>query len=288
MTGAGASRAAVLAALALPRTGVVYDLDPGRFPGMPHWEGHPPFQVVTYRTPNGLRIQRDQAFLASDVNKVNIGIVSEMIIATTHTGAHIDSLSHVTTGADDHWYNGVRACDALGDFGPVVNDASTIPPLIGRGVLVDIPRSLGVDRLGESHPVMLDEFRTALDQQGIRLRAGDTVLVRTGQMAVWPDKEKMAETAGAGVTLQVADYCAAADVVSVGTDTPACEVAPSIQEGNPHPVHERLLVEAGIYILENIYLEDLARDGRYEFLFMALAPKIAGATAGMIRPIAIA
>ncbi len=78
-----------------------------------------------------------------------------------------------------------------------------------------------------------------------------------------------------------------ASLAAVGADTESCEVRPSVIPDNPHPVHERLLVEAGVHILETIDLEGLSRDGVAEFLFLALPPKISGATGGMIRPIAI-
>lgn len=277
----------LLAELARPTKGKMYDLDSGRFPGMPLWAGHPPFQVITYRTPKGIRIQGDQGWLGPDVNQANIGLLSEMIIATSHSGTHVDALAHITTGDDDHWNGGVSANDALGDFGPTGSDASTMKPLIGRGVLVDVAGHLGVDRLVKGHPISLKEFTGALDAENVRLAEGDIVLVRTGQMSVWPDKEKMAETAGAGITKPIADMCADAGAVAVGTDTEACEVMPSIVDGNPHPVHERLLIEGGIHIIENVNLEDLARHREHTFLFIALPIKITGATGAMVRPIAV-
>lgn len=273
--------------LRTPSKAKIYDLDPGRFVGMPIWAGHPPFQVVTYRTPRGLRIRGDQKWLAPEVNQANIGIISELLVATCHSGAHMDALAHITCGTDDHWHGGSGAADALGDFGPTDHDASTLPPVVTRGVLADVAGYLGVERLGKSHPISLEEFQGALDKQGVALREGDVALVRTGQMSVWPDKEKMEETKGAGITRPIADVAVDLGLVAVGTDTEACEVMPSIEPDNPHPVHQKLLIENGIYIMENIFLEELAKDRIYEFLFIVLPPKIDGATGSMIRPIAI-
>lgn len=277
---------AVLDALARPRRGQVYDLDFERFPGMPMWGGHPPFQVVTYRTPPGTRVQNSGCNIFPGENANNVGLVSELVIGTQHSGAHMDALGHITSGADDHWYNGKASTD-LGDFGPVSGDGGDLPALITRGLLVDVARQLGVARLGKGHPITLAEFEDALQTAGTSLRHGDVVLVRTGQLSVWPDADKLAETHGPGITREVADACVDAGAAAVGADTESCEVQPSVIPGNPHPVHERLLVEAGVHILENIYLEDLSRDGITEFLFLALPPKISGATGGMIRPIAV-
>jgi len=278
----------VLRSLRLPSRGQIYDLDPGRFTGMPIWAGHPPFQIVSYRTPRGLRIQRDQQWLAPEVNEVNIGLLSELVIATCHSGAHMDALAHISCGPDNHWHGGVTDEEALGDFGPTQHDASAMPPIIARGVLVDLPRHLHVQRLRRSYPISLAEFQATLEAQGVALRAGDVAVVRTGQMSVWPDREEMAKTQGAGITRPIADMAVDLGLAAVGTDTEACEVMPSIDSTNPHPVHQRLLIEAGIHIVENLFLERLAADSVYEFLFLALPPKITGATGAMIRPIAIA
>jgi len=111
--------------------------------------------------------------------------------------------------------------------------------------------------------------------------------VRTGQMSVWPDREAWAQTSGSGITLPVAEALLEAGVRAVGGDTEAVEVMPSVDPTNPHPVYLRLLIEEGIHLLELLYLEDLARDRVYEFLFIVLPPKISGATAAHIRPVAI-
>lgn len=276
----------VLELLGIPKRGDIYDLDPGRWPGMPIWAGHPAFQVMTYRSPNGIRVGGDQEWLNGENNKVKIGLISELMMGTNHTGSHVDALGHITI-EDDSWHNGTVA-EHLSDFGPTVGDAASMAPFITRGIMVDVARYLGVDRLGKSHPITLDEFQGALKKQELDVREGDVVFVRTGQMSVWPDKEKMAETIGAGITREVAEYCAAQNVRGVGTDTEACEVMPSVEPGHPHPVHEVLLIRAGIHIFENMWLEDLSKAGVGEYLFLALPLKVVGATGSMLRPLAIA
>jgi len=79
-------------------------------------------------------------------------------------------------------------------------------------------------------------------------------------------------------------------VVATGTDTETYEVQPAPERGvpaNPQPVHTKLLIENGIYLLESIYLEDIARDKVYEFLFVMLPLKIRGATGSMVDPLAV-
>jgi kynurenine formamidase len=273
--------------LHLPQQGHVYDLDPGRFPGMPIWSGHPPFQLTTYRTPRGFQVDGDQQWLARETNKDNIGFMSELAVSGYHSGAHIDALSHITSGEDNHWYNNVTPDEALGDFGPKKYDAASIEPILTRGVLVDIAGYLKVDCLPKAYPISLNEFEGALQQQSIEIRRGDVVLIRTGYLSLWPDKTKMENFVGSGVTLPIADKLADLHILALGADTEACEVVPSILSDNPHPVHHRLLNKAGIHLMELLYLEELAQNHVKEFLFIALPLKISGATASMIRPVAI-
>ncbi len=254
---------------------------------MPLWSGHPPFQVLTYRSPLGIRSQGDQGWLAPDRNAVNLGLISEMIIGTSHSGTHIDALAHVTTGAEDRWHGGVRSLDSLGDFGPLRDDASALPTLLCRGVMLDVAKALGYDRLPKSFPIGADHLRETAAAHDVELARGDVVLVRTGQMSVWPDAGAMAETAGAGIDRDAAEYLVAGGARAVGADTESCEVVPSTVPGHPHPVHDLLLVQSGVYIIENILLEELSRRDIHQFLFVALPLKITGATASMLRPVAV-
>ena len=122
--------------MSLAREGKVYDLDCVRFPGMPLFPGHPPFQVLSYRSPRGLENQADQEWLGE--NSVRFAWQSEMVMGTVHSGTHIDALSHITCGDEHSWFGGGNAEHDLGDFGPLRDDACDIPPIITRGVLLDV------------------------------------------------------------------------------------------------------------------------------------------------------
>ena len=131
------------------------------------------------------------------------------------------------------------------------------------------------------------DIEAALVRQKVDIRRGDSVLVRTGYLSGWPDPVALARTSNAGINLEAGEFLLEKGVVAVGGDTEVLEVMPSGIEDNPLPVHLRLLVENGIYILEMVYPEELARDGVYEFLFVCLSLKIQGATGSMVRPVAI-
>jgi kynurenine formamidase len=276
-------------AAALVRTGRQYSLAVTRFPGMPLFPGHPPFQVVSYRTPRGLRVGAENLW-APTPNEVRLGCMTEVITSTAHSGAHIDALAHITIGEDDHWYGGANATDHLGDFGPTVGDAASLPPLFTRGVLLDVAGHRGVDCLPAGSPVDAAEIEAVARAQDVQLREWDVVLVRTGYMGLWPDAERMARHTSPGPDLSAAELFADRGVVAVGSDTETFEVQPAPDPGapsNPQPVHTRLLVERGIYLMESLYLEQLAADRVHEFLFVALPIKIAGATGSMMDPLAV-
>jgi Putative cyclase len=162
------SPADVLAALALVKHGRVYSLDCGRFAGMPIFPAHPPFQVLSYRTPRGIVNQGDQDWLGE--NEVNFHWNSDMVMGTVHSGTHVDAFAHITCGAEHEWFGGGSAERDLGDFGPLRGDATELPPLIARGVLIDIAGARGVDALGAHEAIGPDELRDALANQGVELR----------------------------------------------------------------------------------------------------------------------
>lgn len=277
----------VLSALRVATSGVVYDLGSGWWRKMPGAKAHPVLEVLTYRSPRGQRLEQDIGLLDASTNDVGYGFVSELVMGTTHTGTHIDALCHVTCGPESSWHGGGSADDLLGDFGAREHDASRLEPIVARGVLLDIPRLLGLEALGPAQPVGASELERACRTQGIDVRDGDVVLVRTGQMRYWPDTDAMAAVDGAGVSLDGATWLSERRVCAVGADTVCLEVQPSGIAGDPQPVHLHLIRDHGIPIIEWVQCEEIARDRVFEFLFVALPLTIRGATGSMLRPIAI-
>jgi kynurenine formamidase len=279
----------VLRAAQLVREGRVYSLARPRFTGMPLFPGHPQFSVLSYRTPHGLRVSGEEPW--GPGNDVGLGYMSEMVLSTTHSGAHIDALAHMTLprDGDDHWFGGCASAH-LGDFGPQEGDATALPPLWRRGVLFDVPGFRGVPYLGRGEPITETELRAVADHQGLRLEPGDVALVRTGYMTHWPDPVELDRHRGPGPDISAARWLAEQGIVATGSDTETYEVQPAPDPGrprNPQPVHTLLLIERGIYILESLDLEEIAARGVYEFLFVALPLKIQGATGSMVDPIAV-
>jgi len=278
--------ASVAAAAKEVKTGKVYDLDPGRFRGMPLWPGHPPYELITFRTPLGEYNQKDQGWLL-EKNDAHIGFISEVMIGCMHTGCHMDSLAHITVGQDNHWYGGFKESKDLGDWGPLKADISTTPPVVTRGVMIDVAAYKGVKMLPAAYCITVADLKGALAKQGTVLKPGDTVLVRTGQLSVWPDKAEMGKGGGAGLGLEAVKWLAINNkTILMGVDQAAFE-CDSPDPTNPHPVHLFMLIENGIHIMEFTYLEDLSKDKVYDFMFVVCPLKNKGGTGSMIRPIAV-
>ena len=279
---------AVLDAARMVKEGRYYSLATSRFPGMPLFPGHPPFQVLNYRSPPGIKAEKAQPW--GPPNEVGLGYMADYVMACAHSGAHIDALGHMTIGDDNHWYGGGNTADHLTDHGPSVGDAEHLPPFFTRGVLLDPPTYRGIDALPAGEPVGADELQAIAKAQGVEVRRWDVVLIRTGYLKYWPDADEMAKHKTAGPDLSAAEWLLERGVVATGTDTETYEVQPAPDRGvpaNPQPVHTKLLIENGIYLLESVYLEEIARDRVYEFLFVMLPVKIRGATGSMVDPLAV-
>jgi kynurenine formamidase len=216
--------------------------------------------------------------------------MAEYVMATSHSGAHVDALGHMTIGEDNHWFGGGNTADHLTDHGPSFGDAAKMPPFFTRGVLLDPPTHRGIDALPAGEPVGADELAEIAAAQGVEIRPWDVVLIRTGYLKYWPDAEEMARHRTAGPDLSAAEWLLDKGIIATGTDTETYEVQPAPDRGspaNPQPVHTKLLIENGIYLLESVYLEELAADRVYEFLLLAMPVKIEGATGSMVDPLAV-
>jgi kynurenine formamidase len=160
----------------------------------------------------------------------------------------------------------------------------TLPPILRRGVLLDVAGLYG-GVLPEDFEIAPEHLETAARAHGVEIRAGDVALLRTGWAAFWDDPTRfIRQVRGPGPALAGARWLSERGVFAAGSDTVAFEKVPDASM----PVHVHLLVEKGIHIVECLNLEELARAGVHEFLFIAAPLKIRGATASPIRPIAVA
>jgi kynurenine formamidase len=276
----------VVSALGLVRTGTIFDLDAGRFNGMPQWSGHPAFLITSFRTPWGSRIDGDIPLLEGG-NGVDLRFHTELMVTGMHIGTHIDALNHVACGTQGDTTFGGYGPSAVGDAGPLQGDAASIPPIVLPCAIIDVPQVRGVSQLAAGDVVRVDDLLASEELHGPIPRRG-AVLIRTGLMRSWPDPVAFDRDSGAGIDRETARWLAEErGACLVGSDTPTVEVVPSQEPENPHPVHDYLLRQEGIHLLENCWLEDLARDATHMGVLVCLPLKVRGATGSMVRPIVL-
>ncbi len=199
-------------------------------------------------------------------------------------GSQIDGLGHM--GINHTYYNGNHASDFVQTTGLTKLSIDKLPPIVSRGVLLDMAKFMGKPVLDAGTAFNSAEIKAAQKLQGIEIGNGDVVLFHTGWMNLIEDKNRfMSGEPGLGV--DGARYLAELGVVAIGSDTWALEVLPGEKEGELFPVHPELLAKHGVYILENMDTRELAKDGVSEFLFVLGQPRFVGAVQAVINPVAI-
>ena len=277
------SRAAAMEGIDPGRT---FDLGVDLYVGMPSWAaaGDPSFMIWMTHTPSGNLI--DNPMKRSREENERVGYSGDSIAMYTHCGTHLDTLNHFSRYGKI--WNGFNEEEHLGSRHWTKCGADKLPPIVARGVMLDIPGALGMDMLPQGHAISPDEIKKAVERQNTPLREGDVVLVRTGRMAIYPDWEQFMVNSP-GISLDSAKYLVEeGGAILLGADNVSVEQAPSPVKDNWVPVHCYCFQEVGVCLLEFANLEPLAEAGVYEFCFIGTPLKIRGATGAPLRPIAMA
>lgn len=263
--------------------GRVFDLSVDLFPGMPTWTrgGEPPYQIWMNHTPQGSVVD-DPVGVGPEQNEL-VAWSADSISMFTHCGTHIDTLNHF--GYHDRIWNNFSTAEHLGSTGWTAAGAEKHPPLIARGVLLDVARALDHTVLPDSFVIGPEELEMTASRQGIEIQVGDVVLIRTGRGSTWPDAGEYLPREP-GIDRAGAAWLAERGSSLVGADNIALEHLPSADPENWLPAHTYLLAEAGVPIMEVAHLEDIADEELYEFCYVGAALKLRGATAGPVRPLA--
>jgi kynurenine formamidase len=209
----------------------------------------------------------------------------ERVEMTMHVGTHIDALGHFSIG--DRLYNGVSAADAVTDWGLDKLGIEHAPPMIARGVLLDVAGLDGGQFLNPGRAVSPDELQRAADTAGVSIEPGDIVLIRTGWGRFFGVDNARYVEGEPGIDVTAAHWLTSRDVVAIGCDNMAVEVLPNPDRTLMMPVHQHVLAEAGVYLIENLALDEIARERLTSFCFILLATKYKGATGCPVRPIAL-
>lgn len=277
------TEASKLQVLSKITSGKSYDLSVDYFVGMPsfHSLGDPGYQYWLTHTPQGTVVDNPNG-LGEGMNK-KVSYTGDAISMYTHMGTHIDALNHF--GLHGKIWNGFSHEEHLGDKGWKKTGAETIPPIIARGVLLDVALAKGP--LPKNYRITSQDLRLTLEKQGIELKTGDVVLIRTGQAEFYENASQYLDNYP-GISLDAVKWLVEDQgIMLLGADNLSFEAFPPEREDNWVPVHTYLLAEKGVMFIEQLFLEDLSKDKHYEFAFIAASLKLKGASGSPLRPIAI-
>jgi kynurenine formamidase len=209
---------------------------------------------------------------------------SGLIVCKEHSGTHIDALSHQADA--QRLYGGIPVGEVQRAAGFTAHGVETIPPIVAPGVLLDVAASLGVEEVERGRAITAAELQACCERQGVEIGPGEVVLVRSGNGRFWDDPERY--LAGPGMDASASRWLAEQGVLAVGADNMAWDVIGLVDsELGELPGHLLLLARAGIYIIENLQLEELAGARAYRFTFVCTPLKFVGATGSPVRPIAL-
>lgn len=270
--------AKVLEAAALIRDGAVYSLGHTYEPGMPLY-GDRHYSLTIPGAPTGGPLGENAIVYNDELVSGEIGQIGTQFDGLGHIGARI--------GGVDYYYNGFRGEDMYGPYGLARLGVENVGPIVTRGVLIDVARYRGVPRLQVGEVVTPADLEGALASQGVDIRPGDAVLIRTGHGTLWMEDNDTYNSGAPGIGLDAARWLAERRIVLTGADSWAGEAIPGEDPDRPFAVHQLLIMRNGIYNLENLDLEALAADRVWTFAFVFSPLPLRGATGSPGDPVAI-
>lgn len=254
----------------------VFDLEQPRTDTMPIHPGHlPGYKYVLHR--------RHEDTYGQDGPRSG---AAGMLVMMEHAGTHIDAFCH--QAADMTLCGGIPVDQRVqSNRGFSRHGVEQIAPIVAPGVLLDMTALHGVEMLPPGYAVTVADLEGCCVRQEVDIAAGTVALVYTGNERLWGEPERY--LAGPGIAGPASRWLADRGVVAVGADNMAWDVIGLRDEelGCTLPAHVILLVQRGIYIIENLRLGELAAAGIWRFLFVCTPLKLVGATGSPVRPIAI-
>ena len=273
----------VKAATALVKRGEVVDLGRVLDDNTPKFPGR--FWNQTVDTSAHVANLRRPDASGKGWGKNEINWIIEIQSGTFQVGTQLDSIGHIQMG--DRFYNGWRVKDVVEPWGLNRFGMETIPPIVTRGILVDMPAYKGVRRLDKGYVITLADVNGALKRQGVEVRKGDAVLFHTGWGELYGKDNAQFLSGEPGPGMEVVRWLYDKRVGLTGADTWSYGPVPGEDPARPFVVPQTMYVKMGLFGLENLATEELARRRVYEFMFTLTHHKTRGSTAAVIAPAAV-
>ncbi len=262
-------------AASLVKTGKVYQLGVVTGPETPGY-GHRSYQIII--TPHG------------DGNADGLGTTKgtandDYLGTWVGIGSQIDGFAHF--GTDHKYYNGTPVSEVFGPVGVQKFGTENIPPIVTRGVMLNIAKLRGVEMMNAGDAISVADVEAAMKAQNVSIGSGDVVLFHTGWQRLSDDDPKRFLEGEPGIVEESAAFLADKGVVAIGADTWGVEAVPNPDPQRIFPAHSYLLAKRGVHILENMQTAELAADDASEFMFVLGVPRFQGAVQMVINPVAI-
>jgi kynurenine formamidase len=264
--------ATVMRAAQLIKTGQVVELGRVLESSMPLF-GTRRFEIHTKRTGpplGGNKRRSNEELVVTEIGQV---------------GTQFDMFPHQTIG--NQFYNCFDNDEIATRNGFTKLGVEKIGTLFARGVLIDVAALKGVQMLPAGYEITAADLQSGLQRQGVSLQAGDAVLIHTGYGKLWNVDNVTYNKDTPGIGAPAAEWLAKQDVMLIGADTFAVEAFPNADKNISLPVHQIALVVNGIFLLENLKLDELAAAKAYEFAFIVQPLKVKGGTGSTVAPVAV-
>ena len=210
----------------------------------------------------------------------------DIIAGWVGIGSQLDGLGHI--GIDGVFYNCSKAAEFVTAAGLKKFGIETVPPIATRGVILDMVGLTGRDPVPEGTAFNRKEIEAAMARQKTPpIGRGDVVIFYTGWTRLIGKDDKRYGSVEPGLGIEGARYLASLGAAMVGADTWGLEVIPFEDPKKIFHVHQILIAENGIMILENVNAEQAVKDGVYEGLFTLGPSRITGAVQAIINPILV-
>ena len=200
-------------------------------------------------------------------------------------GTQFDGFAHQTIG--NSMYNCFKLDEISTRSGFTKLGVEKVGMIFARGVLIDVAGLKGVEMLGDTYEITVNDLQQGLAKQNLKLQPGDAIIIHTGWGKLWGKDNARYGKGNPGVGVAAAEWLISQDPVLVGSDNGPVEVSPNPDKELSLPGHQIFLVVNGVHILENMKLDELVEKRVYEFAFTLQPMKMRGATGSTVAPAAI-
>ena len=251
--------------------GRVYDLAHVLHQDIPAFPGR---TFRQYLTTNYHQINRRRPDAGPEgLGRNSVNWIVEQVTATQQMGTHLDGLNHLQIG--DRTYNGYRLADIVEDHGTNRLGIDTLPQVVTRGLLLDVAAARGGERLQPGDVITVADAEAALAVPGTTSGPA-TRCCSTPAGALWGADNERYASGEPGPGMALARWLADHRVALTGCDTWSFGPYPPEDPDEPFVVPQTLNIRHGVVVVENLRLDDAARDRVAEFLLVISHAKLRG------------